>query len=103
MNYPSVSIAERKKDVELVVVFWLDRDGKLSNAQITKPTGSAIFDQASLDWLAKMQPFPAIPADLEAPKKFTVPIRFVRPTGGWNYDHDETRIKQMMGNICKGC
>lgn len=103
MPYPRVTVAERNKATPLVVEFLLDRDGKLLDSQITKTSGSAKFDQASLDWLATLQPFPAIPTDRKAPEKFTLPIHFALSPYGGSYEESEKKIKQMIGNVCKGC
>lgn len=103
MPRPNATVAERKKATDLVVVFKLDRDGKLLNPKITKSSGSAIFDQATLDWLVAVQPFPAMPIDHETSQEFVLPMRFMSPPGGLTYEEDEQKIKKMIGNVCKGC
>jgi TonB family protein len=102
MSYPA-ELPHERLPIEALLVFSLDQDGKLLNSRVEKGTGSPQVDQDLLEWLAKLQPFPAIPADEKAQREIRLPIRFAARPGAQNYEESERKIKQMIGNICKGC
>lgn len=79
-DYPE-ELKAQLGDAHSMVIFSIDRDGKLLDERVTKGSGRKIADQKAL----------------EAPLHFTVEIDFTRTP--WNDD----RIKRAMQNVCKGC
>jgi TonB family protein len=102
MSYPA-ELPRERLPIDVLLVFSLDRDGKLLKPRVEKGTGSPKVDQDLLEWLAKLQPFPTIPAGEEAPQEIGLPIRFATRPGAQSYEKNERKIKQMIGNVCKGC
>jgi TonB family protein len=95
-DYPE-ELKAQLGDAHSMVIFSIDRDGKLLDERVIKGSGRKIADQKALEWLKSLQPYPQIPAELPAPLHFTVEIDFTRTP--WNDD----RIKRAMQNVCKGC
>lgn len=56
----------RKRHVrgDVVVVFQLDRDGRVSGARVGSASGSVVLDQAAVAVLAKASPLPRPPAEI---------------------------------------
>jgi TonB family protein len=102
MKFPAEFINLRPAP-DLILVFSLDRNGNLLNPSVKKGSGLTKVDQASLEWLATLQPFPALPANATVSETITLPIRFMSRSGESDYEHSERKIKQMIGNVCKGC
>jgi TonB family protein len=55
---PTVQVAPR-----VYVVFEINRDGQLVNAQVTQPSGIASLDRSALRAVLDSNPMPALPAD----------------------------------------
>ena len=68
----SADLNDIRIDGRATVAFAIDQDGKLVDASMAVGSGSAKADQSFLDWLAHLQPFPHVPADLPVPVKFSV-------------------------------
>jgi TonB family protein len=113
MRYPQ-ELMRQPLGIEVIVVFSLDHDGKLVNPRISKGSGSAKLDQDTLEWLASLQPFPPVPADMARPGDFTLPVQFKSPAErsllrSTVYDPvprnaaDEKKLKQIIGSMCRGC
>jgi TonB family protein len=69
----------KKRSAELTIDLSIDRDGKLLELQIVKGTGSADEDADVSAALRRIQPYPHVPDNLEAPYKFSAIFRFVSP------------------------
>lgn len=59
---------------KVVAVFKVNSEGKISNAQISKPSGSVLADAAALEAIAKSDPFEALP--LGSPNQVDVEFTF---------------------------
>jgi TonB family protein len=64
------------KHIKLGIVFSIDRDGKLLSADIDQSSGSSEDDAATLAGLKRMQPFPRIPDELQAPYEVKTTFNF---------------------------
>jgi TonB family protein len=102
IGFPAELRSERLP-IDVLLKFSLDRDGKLLNPRVEKGTGIPKVDQDLLAWLAKLQPFPMVSADDEALQGIQLPVRFGARPPAQTYEESERRIKQMIGNVCKGC
>jgi TonB family protein len=84
------------------VALLIDRSGNLLKLDLIEPFGSKVVDESTLAWLEAAQPYPQIPAGLEAPLKLTAELEFGPPRKRdepWNDD----KVKRVMSNVCKGC
>jgi outer membrane biosynthesis protein TonB len=84
------------------VALLIDRSGNRLKLDLIEPFGSKVVDESTLAWLEAAQPYPQIPAGLEAPLKLTAELEFGPPRKRdepWNDD----KVKRVMSNVCKGC
>lgn len=74
-RYPPLA-QEREIEGTVGVTFTVERDGRVASASITRPSGSALLDDAVLVMLAG-QRVPPFPPDMAAERtSITVPIRY---------------------------
>lgn len=75
-TYPEEA-RKRRQQGEVVVIFQLARDGRVSAARAVSGSGSTLLDQAAVAVLAKASPLPAPPAELSgAFLELRLPIRY---------------------------
>ena len=68
------------RSLELTINFSIDRDGKLLDAEVAKGEIPATEANGALVALRRMQPFPRVPDDLQAPFKFAAILVFMQPS-----------------------
>jgi TonB family protein len=91
MTFPA-DLMDRRAEIDPIIGFSIDHDGKLLDAQMVRGSGSTQADQDILDWLRRLQPFPRVPTTLLAPVKFSEMIALV-PTSL----ESDVRIKWVAG------
>ena len=74
-RYPAVA-RQRGERGTTEISFSLDRQGRVVSSRIVRSSGSAALDQATLDLVSRVQPFPVPPSEM-AGIELTVPIRFM--------------------------
>jgi protein TonB len=75
-GYPSSALSRRETGVTQVA-FAIDRDGRVLNSHVIRPSGHKALDQEAIDTLQRSQPFPKPPEDLAGERfEFAVPVRF---------------------------
>ncbi len=68
----------RAQYVVAMVDITIDRQGNLMRYALAKPTGVAIFDKEIPALMKRIDPMPALPAEIAGPQySFTVPIEFI--------------------------
>lgn len=75
-RYPAEA---RNRGIQGVVTvsFSINREGKVTQARVVKPSGSPILDAEALEWLARASPLPAPPGDTpDNGLSFTQPFQF---------------------------
>jgi len=73
-QYPPDARA-RREEGDVLIVFHLDRQGRLIGSRIVRSSGSAALDKAGLALVRQAQPFPPPPA-LTVGKRIILPIRY---------------------------
>jgi periplasmic protein TonB len=73
-KYPADARA-RREEGDVLIVFHLDRQGRLVGSRIVRGSGSATLDKAGLALVREAQPFPP-PPPLAASKRIILPIRY---------------------------
>jgi TonB family protein len=77
-QYPAVALP-RLEQGTVLILFRLDRQGRLVSSRISRGSGSVTLDNAGLALVRQAQPFPSPPPPLVLPQ-ISVPIRYaVRP------------------------
>jgi TonB family protein len=77
-QYPAAALP-RLEQGTVLILFRLDRQGRLVSSRIARGSGSGTLDNAGLALVRQAQPFPPPPPSLVQPQ-ITVPIRYaVRP------------------------
>jgi len=75
-RYPAEARAHRQQGLAKVA-FTIDRDGRVRTSQILQTSGSPELDQESLAMLARAQPMPKPPSQVQTSElSFVVPVRF---------------------------
>jgi protein TonB len=76
-RYPSAAQARGERGI-VQLSFSLDPQGHVTQSKITKSSGSATLDEATLDLVRRAQPFPPPPPEMMASGQLnlTVPIRY---------------------------
>ena len=75
-RYPSEARAHGEQGVA-TVVFTMDRDGHVLTSRIAQSSGSPALDQETLQMIARAQPMPKPPSDMQGTElSLAVPIRF---------------------------
>jgi TonB family protein len=74
---PSEALPDKSEQVGLS--FSIDRNGKLLSVEVDQKSGSERDDEDALDRLRKMQPFPHVPDDLQAPYKIDATVFMIPP------------------------
>jgi TonB family protein len=80
---------KKPEDARPIIMFSIDRDGKLLNARVTKSFGVKTVDDETLTWFKKVARFPSVPPELNAPMTLTAEIVFGLPASS-----NEGRIKR---------
>jgi len=60
-----------------VVLFRIERSGRLLDASVARSAGSRTLDRAALDVVRRAAPFPAIPEGLPDELEITLPVEFL--------------------------
>ncbi|MBI2242080.1 MAG: energy transducer TonB [Magnetospirillum gryphiswaldense] len=75
-TYPAQAQRQRLRG-QVVVCFTMDRSGMILTQSVRDQSGHALLDRAALDMLARAQPLPAPPPQVEgALVTVTVPVKF---------------------------
>lgn len=74
-DYPLLARKGRQQG-NVVVRFFLDRQGGLREVAITVPCGSALLNRAALRAVSEAAPFPPLPPELDTATPFDVPVAF---------------------------
>jgi protein TonB len=69
----------RGENGTVFVSFTVSRNGRVSNARMSKSSGFASLDQEAMAWIQRAQPLPQFPAEMpEATMNFGVPLNWGR-------------------------
>lgn len=80
--YPRAA-GERGLEGNLMVDFFIAKDGRLEHVQLARSSGTAILDDAALTALKLAQPFPPVPESLcKETLGLTAPFRYEIKRGG---------------------
>jgi protein TonB len=63
----------------VIIVFVMSRAGAVLDARVQASSGYPILDQAAIDTIARAQPLPEIPAEMNDPLEVEIPIEFSLP------------------------
>ena len=74
-RYPAAARQRGERGIT-EISFSLDRQGRVVSSRIVRSSGSSALDQATLELVSRVQPFPAPPSEM-AGIELTVPIRFM--------------------------
>jgi periplasmic protein TonB len=75
-RYPAAAQQRGERGVT-EISFSVDRQGRVMSSHIVRSSGSAALDQATLDLVRRVQPFPAPPSEMAGAQiELIVPIRF---------------------------
>jgi protein TonB len=76
-RYPEEARRARQQGVAYVR-FVMGRDGRVLSARLERSAGSALLDQAAMDWLQRAQPLPPLPMDQPGESiEIIVPFQFM--------------------------
>jgi TonB family protein len=64
-----------KTDLETIIVFVIERDGKIQKSWFEKKSGNALYDQSAMRAIKKAEPLPPIPKEF-SDNTFEIGIRF---------------------------
>lgn len=73
-RYPPAAKARREEGV-VVLVFSMNRSGRVTAAQVQKSSGSASLDRAALEAVRRAR-LPAVPAEYTDPLQLVLPVEF---------------------------
>lgn len=72
----------RRQEGEVLLRLTIDRTGRLLGAEIARPSGFDLLDQAALETVRRATPMPAIPADEPGERLILlVPVLFALAKG----------------------
>jgi protein TonB len=74
--YPSKARLKREEG-EVLVAFLIERSGRIGNIHVTRSSGSPSLDAAAVKTLERVNPFQALPEELEMQSwELAVPIAY---------------------------
>jgi protein TonB len=77
-QYPLAALARRLQG-EVLVVFAMQRDGRLLEVKVRTSSGEPVLDGAALETIRRAQPLPPIPPELPDRMSILIPIAFDPP------------------------